>query len=64
MDFGTRSLEQAFKCKEDADEKAHENILVFYKKLPTYNPQMTNGEPYDKGTKLTPLVVTMENKFQ
>lgn len=23
--------------------KAHENILVFYKKQPTYNPQMTNG---------------------
>lgn len=23
--------------------KAHENILVFYKKLPTYNPQMTEG---------------------
>ena len=26
--------------------KAHENILVFYKKLPTYNPQMTVGKPY------------------
>ena len=25
--------------------KAHENILVFYKKLPTYNPQMTHGHP-------------------
>ena len=23
--------------------KCHENILVFYKKLPTYNPQMTSG---------------------
>ena len=23
--------------------KAHENILIFYKKLPTYNPQMTHG---------------------
>lgn len=23
--------------------KSHENILVFYKKLPTYNPQMTEG---------------------
>jgi len=23
--------------------KAHENILVFYKKLPTYNPQKTKG---------------------
>lgn len=26
--------------------KNHENILVFYKKLPTYNPQFTEGEPY------------------
>ena len=25
--------------------KAHENILVFYKKLPIYNPQMTQGHP-------------------
>lgn len=26
--------------------KKHENILVFYKKLPTYNPQMKKGNPY------------------
>ncbi len=26
--------------------KSHENVLVFYKKLPTYNPQMENGIPY------------------
>jgi len=26
--------------------KKHENILVFYKKLPTYNPQFTIGKPY------------------
>lgn len=25
--------------------KAHENILVFYKKLPVYNPQKTSGHP-------------------
>ena len=25
--------------------KSHENILVFYKKLPTYNKQMTVGKP-------------------
>lgn len=25
--------------------KAHENVLVFYKKLPTYNPQKTTGHP-------------------
>ena len=26
--------------------KNHENILVFYKKQPTYNPQFTVGKPY------------------
>lgn len=26
--------------------KEHENILVFYKKLPDYHPQFTKGEPY------------------
>ena len=31
--------------------KIHENISVFYKKQPTYNPQMEKGEPYfRKGT--------------
>lgn len=32
--------------------KAHENIIVFYKKLPTYNPQKTKGhEPVHNYTK-------------
>ena len=26
--------------------KKHENVLIFYKKLPTYKPQFTEGEPY------------------
>ena len=26
--------------------RAHEQILVFYKKLPTYHPQFTYGKPY------------------
>ena len=26
--------------------KNHENVLVFYKKQPTYNPQFTVGKPY------------------
>lgn len=26
--------------------KDHENVLVFYKKIPTYNPQMEQGRPY------------------
>ena len=29
--------------------RKHEDICIFYKKQPTYNPQMTQGEPYDKG---------------
>lgn len=29
--------------------RKHEDICVFYKKQPTYNPQMTKGEEYDKG---------------
>ena len=29
--------------------RKHEDICIFYKKQPAYNPQMTNGEPYDKG---------------
>ena len=30
--------------------RSHEDILVFYKSLPTYNPQMTIGEPlHSKG---------------
>lgn len=28
--------------------KTHENILVFYRKLPTYNPQYTYGKPYER----------------
>lgn len=34
--------------------KAHENVLIFYKKLPTYNPQMTEGHmPVHSYTKHT-----------
>jgi len=28
--------------------KTHENILLFYKALPVYNPSMTKGKRYDK----------------
>lgn len=28
--------------------KYHENILIFYKKLPIFNPQMTQGKPFFK----------------
>jgi len=30
--------------------RAHEDIVVFYHKQCTYNPQKTKGVPYDKGT--------------
>lgn len=34
--------------------KKHEDIAVFYRKQPTYNPQMTEGKPYsDKPRKRT-----------
>src|SRR5699024_6029013 len=29
--------------------KVHENILVFYKKQPNYNPQIEKGKPYVSG---------------
>ncbi len=29
--------------------RKHEDICIFYKKQPTYNPQMSNGDAYDKG---------------
>ena len=36
--------------------RAHENILVFYKKPPTYNPQFTQGNPYKtKNGALSPV---------
>lgn len=41
--------------------KAHENILVFYKKLPTYNPQKTEGhKPVNSYTKY----VSTQNKTE
>lgn len=29
--------------------RKHEDICIFYKKQPNYNPQMTTGDAYDKG---------------
>ena len=33
----------------------HEDVCVFYKKQPTYNPQMLAGAPYDKGIRKNQL---------
>lgn len=35
--------------------RKHEDICIFYKKQPTYNPQMTSGEPYSKGVRKNQL---------
>ena len=42
--------------------RSHEDILVFYKSLPTYNPQMVDGKPYDKGKAHRPTEVYREQK--
>lgn len=33
--------------------KFHENILIFYMHLPTYHPEMIEGKPYKKRTRLS-----------
>lgn len=35
--------------------RKHEDVCVFYKKQPIYNPQMTQGEPYNKGVRKNQL---------
>lgn len=35
--------------------RKYEDVCVFYKKQPVYNPQMTEGEPYDKGVRKNQL---------
>lgn len=42
--------------------RSHEQIAVFYKKQPTYNPQFTEGEPsHSKGTKYLTKPTTNQN---
>lgn len=35
--------------------RKHEDVCIFYKRQPTYNPQMTQGEAYDKGVRKNQL---------
>ena len=35
--------------------RKHEDVCIFYKKQPVYNPQMVQGEPYDKGIRKNQL---------
>ena len=36
--------------------RKYEDVCVFYKKQPIYNPQMTKGEPYNKGVRKNQLI--------
>ena len=42
--------------------RIHENILVFYKKLPIYNPQMRKGKPYTAVRKEKPSLNYYKNQ--
>lgn len=44
-----KTLPQGFLNSNRMPLRATENVSVFYKKLPTYNPQMRDGKPYNKG---------------
>lgn len=41
-----KSLGVGFLNAKKMPLRCHENILVFYQQLPTYNPQFTQGKPY------------------
>ena len=47
-----KSLAAGFLNAKKMPLRCHENILLFYQALPTYNPQFTKGKPYsaDKPT--------------
>lgn len=46
-----KPLAQGFLNANRMPMRATENISVFYKKQPVYNPQKTEGKPYNKGTR-------------
>ena len=53
-----KTLFSNFALVKKQPAKLHENILVFYKKQPIYNPQMQDGKPYtDKPRKRTMGVI-------
>ena len=43
-----KSRATGFLDAKHAPLKAHENVLVFYKHLPKYHPQLTKGKPYHR----------------
>lgn len=44
--------------------RAYENIHIFYKKPPTYNPQMTKGESYNRGIRKQQTDDDVYNSFK
>ena len=44
--------------------RCHENILVFYRQLPTYNPQFTHGKPFNKRQKQWTAKIYCKNEYQ
>jgi len=49
-----KTIASNFSLSRKQPNKKHENVMVFYKKQPTYNPQMECGKPYkDKARKRT-----------
>ena len=43
-----KSLGVGFLNAKKMPLRCHEDILIFYRKLPTYNPQFTQGKPYSR----------------
>ena len=49
-----KTITSNFMMSKRQPHKKHENVLIFYKRQPTYNPQMEAGKPYkDRARKRT-----------
>lgn len=61
-----KTVASNFALSKKQPQKKHENIMVFYKKQPTYNPQMEKGKVYiDKRSNGTRnVVVGAESNFK
>jgi site-specific DNA-methyltransferase (adenine-specific) len=61
-----KTIASNFVLSQKQPLKKYENIMVFYKKQPTYNPQMESGKPYidRRNTGFRNVVVGNENNFK
>ena len=61
-----KTIASNFALAKKQPQKKHENIMVFYKKQPTYNPQMEKGKAYidKRSTGTRNVVVGTENNFK